>query len=209
MSARYPEKTIIGLTGNIAVGKSLVMAMLADLGAATVDADEVAHGVLLREGGAYKAVVAAFGTGILDVRGDIDRRALGAIVFNDDAALERLEAITHPVIRSEIDRRARAAAQDVVVIEAIKLLEGGLKDVVDAVWVVNASEERQLARLMAGRGLPADEAARRIALQNSQAEKLRQADVVIENDGDLAATRAQVERAWADLATEPQRHRGK
>ena len=209
MSARYPEKTIIGLTGNIAVGKSLVMAMLADLGAATIDADEVAHGVLLREGGAYKAVVAAFGVGILDAEGAINRRALGAIVFNDDAALKRLEAITHPVIRSEIDRRVRAAAAVVVVIEAIKLLEGGLKDVVDAVWVVNASEERQLARLMAGRGLPAGEAARRIALQNSQADKLRQADVVIENDGDLAATRAQVERAWGNLATEAQRHIGK
>ena len=210
MSARYPEKTIIGLTGNIAVGKSRVMAMLADLGAATIDADEVAHGVLLREGGAYKAVVAAFGVGHSGrAKATINRRALGAIVFNDDAALKRLEAITHPVIRSEIDRRVRAAEAVVVVIEAIKLLEGGLKDVVDAVWVVNASEERQLARLMAGRGLPADEAARRIALQNSQADKLRQADVVIENDGDLAATRAQVERAWADLATEPQRHRGK
>ena len=176
------------------------MAMLADLGAATVDADEVAHGVLLREGGAYKAVVAAFGVGILDAEGAINRRALGAIVFNDDAALKRLEAITHPVIRSEIDRRVRAAAAVVVVIEAIKLLEGGLKDVVDAVWVVNASEERQLARLIAGRGLPAGEAARRIALQNSQADKLRQADVVIENDGDLAATRAQVERAWAEFS---------
>ena len=139
-------------------------------------------------------------SGILDAEGAINRRALGAIVFNDDAALERLEALTHPVIRSEIDRRARASAAVVVVIEAIKLLEGGLKDVVDAVWVVNASEERQLARLMAGRGLPAGEAARRIALQNSQADKLRQADVVIENDGELAATRAQVERAWAEFS---------
>lgn len=196
MSGVYPGKTIIGVTGNIAVGKSLVMTMLAELGAATIDADKVAHQVLLQSGPAYAAVVAEFGTGILGEAGEIERVRLGGIVFNDPARLRQLESITHPAIRREIDRLIRAAEAEVVVIEAIKLLEGGLKDRVDAVWVVNASEARQIERLMARRGMSRDEAARRIGLQNSQADKLRRADAVIENDGDFEATRSQVARVW-------------
>ena len=184
------------------------MAMLGKLGAATIDADRVAHGVLLKAGGAYEAVVSAFGAGILGEDGEIKRAALGAIVFADDAALRRLEGITHPVIRREINRLLRAADEEVVVIEAIKLLEGELKRIVDAVWVVNARRDVQLARLVARRGLSEGEAARRIALQNSQAEKLRQADVIIENGGNVEATWAQVERAWRTLTTEAQRRRG-
>ncbi len=202
MSKAYPDKKIIGLTGNIAVGKSLVMALLAELGAATIDADEVAHQVLRKGGAAYAPAVEAFGTGILDADGEIERAALGAIVFADAAALRRLEAISHPAIRREIGRLVRDAQADVVVIEAIKLLEGELKDKVDAVWVVNAGEARQLQRLMRTRGMTREEAARRIALQNSQAEKVRQADAVIENEGHIEALRAQVARAWKDFTTE-------
>ena len=201
MSGAYKDKRIIGLTGNIAVGKSLVMALLAELGAAAIDADEEAHGVLLKGGAAYAPVLAAFGSGILGADGEIERGALGKIVFADEVQLRRLEAITHPAIRLEIARLIGAAEQDVIVIEAIKLLEGELKDKVDAVWVVNASEERQLERLMATRGMSREEAARRMAMQNSQADKLRQADVVIENDGDIEALRAQVARAWAGFTT--------
>ncbi|MYD08846.1 MAG: dephospho-CoA kinase [Chloroflexi bacterium] len=199
LSERYPDRIIIGLTGNIAVGKSLVLGLLAQLGAAVIDADEVAHQVLRRGGAAYAPVLAAFGHGILGADGEIARGKLGAIVFADPAQLRRLEAITHPAIRLEIDRRIRGAASSVVVIEAIKLLEGDLKNAVDAVWVVDAAPETQRRRLMAERGMSRVEAQRRIRVQNSQADKLRQADVVIANDGDLAATRAQVERAWAAL----------
>ena len=202
MSESYPNKTIIGLTGNIAVGKSLVLAQLADLGAATIDADAVAHAVMRAGGPAYAPVLEAFGDGILDPDGEIDRAALGAIVFADDAQLRRLEAISHPAIRREIARQIREAEADVVAIEAIKLLEGGLKQLVDAVWVVNAGAARQLERLLDRRGLTRAEARKRIALQNSQAEKLRQADVVIENDGDIQALRAQVTQAWAEFRAE-------
>ncbi len=202
MSEAYPDKTIIGLTGNIAVGKSLALAQLAALGAATIDADAVAHAVMRAGGPAYAPVLAAFGHGILGADGEIDRAALGAIVFADDAQLRRLEAISHPAIRQEIDRLIREAEADVVAIEAIKLLEGGLKNLVDAVWVVNASEARQLGRLLDQRGLTRAQAARRIALQNSQADKLRQAHVVIENEGDIEDLRAQVTRAWQKLTAE-------
>ena len=199
MSERYPDKTIIGVTGNIAVGKSLVLGLLAQLGAAVIDADQAAHQVLRRGGAAYEPVLAAFGRGILGADGQIARGKLGEIVFADPAQLRRLEAITHPAIRLQIDGRIRGAENEVVVIEAIKLLEGELKNAVDAVWVVDAAPATQLARLMDARGMPEAEAQRRIALQNSQADKLRQADVVIANDGDIAATRAQVTRAWAGL----------
>lgn len=199
MSERYPDKTVIGLTGNIAVGKSQALGMLAQLGAAVIDADQVAHEVLRRGGAAYETVLATFGCGILGADGEIARGKLGAIVFADRAQLRRLEAITHPAIRLEIDHRIRSDDNDVVVIEAIKLLEGDLKNAVDAVWVVDASPATQLRRLITERGMSRAEAQRRISGQNSQADKLRQADVVIANDGDLAATRAQVERAWAAL----------
>lgn len=200
MSKRYPEKYVIGLTGNIAVGKSLVLAILAELGAATIDADRVAHQVLRKGEAAYDKVVDAFGAGILGADGEIARAALGAIVFADPLKLKQLEAITHPAVRLRIDRMARAAAADVIVIEAIKLLEGDLKNAVDAVWVVNASPEAQLARLQSERGLPEPAARQRMAAQNSQADKLRKADVVIENDGAPEATRRQVRRHWEAIA---------
>ncbi|MCY3832126.1 MAG: dephospho-CoA kinase [Chloroflexi bacterium] len=201
MSGRYPGKYLIGLTGNIAVGKSLVLEMLAGLGAGAIDADQVAHQIMRRGEAAYDEIVPAFGAGILDDAGEIRRAALGKIVFADPARLQALEGITHPAIRARIDRLIRASASGVVVIEAIKLLEGALKDVVDSVWVVDASPATQRRRLMSERGLSKSEAERRIALQNSQADKLRQADVIIRNDGPIAETRAQVQRAWAEIAS--------
>ena len=199
MSERYPGKYLIGLTGNIAVGKSLVRETLAQLGAAAIDADQVAHQVIRKGGAAYDDIIAAFGAGILADDGEISRAALGGIVFADRAKLEQLEGITHPAIRRRIDQRIRATNARVVVIEAIKLLEGELKNAVDAVWVVDAAPSSQLQRLINERGMTEADAARRIALQNSQADKLRQADVIIRNDGDKADTRAQVGRAWLAL----------
>ena len=198
MSARYPDKYLIGLTGNIATGKSLVRTMLQELGAATIDADLVAHQVMLKGEAAYDHIVAAFGDSILDDDAQIVRAALGKIVFADAVLLRQLEAITHPAIRLRIDHLVRSSEAKVVVIEAIKLLEGDLKNAVDAVWVVNASPETQLGRLMTERGMSEAEASRRIALQNSQADKLRQADVIISNDGGLDDVRTQVERAWEE-----------
>ena len=199
MKERYPGKYLIGLTGNIAVGKSLVRQFLVDLGAAAIDADQVAHQVILPDGPAFDDVVAEFGEGIIDSDGEINRATLGNIVFADQAKLRKLEAITHPAIRARIDQLIRDAERQVVVIEAIKLLEGNLRQVVDAVWVVNAAPETQMQRLMSERGYSENLARQRIASQNKQEDKLRQADVIIENDGDMEETRKQVARAWVKL----------
>ncbi len=199
MSERYPDKYLIGLTGNIAVGKSVVRRMLGDLGAATIDADQVAHQVILRGTSTYEMIIAEFGEGILDDDGEIDRRALGKIVFADPARLRTLESITHPAVRRRIDQQIQDAEQKVVVIEAIKLLEGPLKNNVDAVWVVDASAESQKLRLINQRGYSDADAIQRITSQHEQADKLGQADVIIENDMDIDETRAQVLRHWAAL----------
>jgi len=199
LSAGYPDKYLIGLTGNIAVGKSLVRQFLVDLGAGAVDADQVAHQVILRGGPAFDAVVKKFGAGVIGADGEINRAALGKIVFANQAELQALEAITHPFIRERIHQLIRSAERRVVVIEAIKLLEGDLRQVVDAVWVVKAAPETRLKRLMSERGLSEDIARQRIASQNKQEDKLREADVIIENDGDVEETRQQARRHWRDI----------
>ena len=184
---RWPGKTVIGLTGNIAVGKSQVLGQLESLGAGVIDADRVAREVLEPGGAALAAVVAEFGEALLDGQGRLDRAALGRVVFSDAAALARLEALTHPVIRRRIDELVRSAPQPVLVIEAIKLLEGDLAEAVDAVWVVDAAPETQLARLTGQRGMSPADARQRLQAQNPQADKLARADLVIRNDGSLAA----------------------
>lgn len=199
---RWPGKTVIGLTGNIAVGKSQVLQQLRALGAGVVDADCVAHQVLQPDGAAFAAVVAAFGEALLDAQGRIDRTALGRIVFADAAALARLEALTHPAIRCRIDALVAAAGQRVVAIEAIKLLEGGLAEDVDAVWVVDAPRQTQLTRLTAQRGMSAATARQRVDAQRPQAQKLARADRVIHNDGTLAELQQQVRAAWDALGQE-------
>lgn len=199
LNATYPDKYLIGLTGNIATGKSLVGQFLVDLGAAVIDADQVAHQVILRGGPAFKSVVEEFGPGVIGADGEINRAALGKIVFANHADLRALEAITHPAIRERIHQLIRSAQRPVVVIEAIKLLEGELRHVVDAVWVVNAAPQTRLKRLMRERGLSEDIARQRIAAQNKQEDKLRQADVIIENDGDVEETRQQVRRHWREI----------
>ena len=199
MSRRYPNKYIIGLTGNIAVGKSLVLQMLRRLGADAIDADQVAHQTMMPDKPAWQAIVKTFGEDILDRDQQINRADLGKIVFADPAALKQLESITHPLIHQAIDRLIRASTKNIIVIEAIKLLEGRLKDAVDAVWVVDAAPQTQLHRLIASRNLSQTEAQQRIRAQNSQADKIRQANVVIRNDGDPADTLKQVQTHWTRI----------
>ena len=199
MSSRWLGKYVIGLTGNIAVGKSLVRQRLQELGAYAIDADRIAHQVMMPGGPAFQAILAAFGPQILGSDGQVDRAALGKIVFSDLAALKRLEAITHPVIHETIDRLVKHSEKEVAVIEAIKLLEGRLKDAVDAVWVVHAAPQTQHQRLISQRGLSPEEARQRIQAQNSQADKIRQADVVIHNDGDMVDTLKQVQAHWPPI----------
>ena len=213
---------LIGLTGNIACGKSSVLAMLAELGARVIDADRVTHALQQPGEPVYGAIVAEFGPGILAAPdGPIDRRALGAIVFADPEALRRLERIVHPAVHARIEAWLEQVAHNderrtindeesspahrssfivhpfkVAVIDAIKLLESGWKPLCDAIWVVTCTPEQQVARLVATRGLSAAEARARIAAQPPQADKVAQADVVIDNSGSLEETRRQVEAAW-------------
>ena len=193
---------LIGLTGNIACGKSVVVAMLRELGAQVIDADQVTHELQQPGQPVYQQIVAAFGAGILaGAGGPIDRRALGAIVFADAAALRRLEQIVHPAVRERLAAwlagvGQRPAGRQIAVIDAIKLLESGWRPLCDAIWVVTCAPEQQLARLVSTRGMSEAEARVRIAAQPPQHEKVAQADVVIDNSGALAATREQVHAAW-------------
>jgi dephospho-CoA kinase len=190
---------LIGLTGNIATGKSLVAHMLAELGARVIDADRIAHAVMEPGGPAYRPVVEAFGQGILAADGTVDRARLGAIVFRDPQALARLERAVHPATTAQVDRLIAATAEPVVVIEAIKLIEAGMHRHCDVLWVVTAPRELQIARLMATRGLSEAEAALRVEAQPPQAEKVALADLVIANDDSLEALRQKVEAAWAPI----------
>lgn len=193
---------VIGLTGNIATGKSTVAQMLAGLGAHVIDADEVAHEVMRPEGPAYRAVVEAFGSEILTEEGTIDRARLGSIVFRNPAALQRLEAAVHPATLAEVERRIAQATQPVVVVEAIKLIESGMHLRCDTLWVVSAPRALQIARLMSSRGLSEEEATVRIDAQPPQEEKAALADRVFINDGDLDHLRRQVEAAWSQIQQE-------
>ncbi len=197
---RWENKYVIGLTGNIAMGKSLVRRMLEHLGAYTIDADGLAHQAMAPGAPAYKPTVITFGAWILDAEKRIERSKLGAVAFAHPEALARLEAITHPIVGRAIDTLIKRAEQPIVVVEAIKLLEGSLADQVDAIWVVDASEEKQVERL-AKRGLSRLDALKRIRVQNPQADKLERADVVINNDGTPEEVWAQVRQAWANLRT--------
>ncbi len=190
----------IGLTGNIATGKSTALAFLADKGAHIADADKLAHRSMAPNGPAYEQVVAVFGPEIVDENGLIDRAKLGAIVFADAEALKRLEAIVHPATFELLRWDIMQSDADVIVIEAIKLLESGnLMSLSDEVWVVTSSPDTQLKRLVEERGMNEDEARRRMAAQSPQEEKVARADVVIANDGSLAEFYAQLEAAWAQV----------
>ncbi len=197
---------IVGLTGNIATGKSVVAAMLAELGARVIGADALAHQVMRAGSPVWQRVLDEFGRDVLRPDGEIDRTKLGAIVFSDSAALSRLEAIAHPAVIAESDRlleeaRARASSQSerthqVVVLEAIKLIESSMSSRCDEVWVVTAPHAQQVQRLTQRRGLSTAEAELRIGAQPPQAEKVARADVVIDNSGTLEQARAQVQKEW-------------
>lgn len=190
-------KYVIGLTGNIATGKTTVLGMLRELGAHVVDADAITRLVMQRGQRAYREIVAAFGPEILDPDGAIDRAALGRRVFSNPADLRRLEQIVHPATIERIAREIEHSDASVIVVEAIKLIESGIvARLCDTVWVVDAPLEQQLTRLMQERGMSRAEAEQRIRVQASQAEKVAFAHVVIHNEGSLEETRRQVLAAW-------------
>lgn len=198
-AASAPGKYVIGLTGNIATGKSEVLRMLRARGALGIDADAIVHAALAAGGQATAAVQAAFGSAYIKADGSVDRTMLGDVVFADPARLQQLEAIVQPVVRSEIALQMAAPTAAVVVIEAIKLLESPLAAQCSTIWVVASSHADQLARMQASRPLSTAQAQARVAAQAPQAQKLARANVVLNNNGTLAGLEAQVQAAWSKI----------
>ena len=198
--SNWPGKYAIGLTGNIATGKSVVRRMLEHLGAYTIDADALSHRVIAKGAPGYKPVLDKFGTWLLDEDGQINRSKLGRLVFADKQALGQLEAIIHPYVRQAVDLLARRATQNVVVVEAIKLLESPLRQYCDAIWVTDAPEEVQVERLMRKRSMSRDDALQRIRGQSAQMQKLAAASLIINNTGSYEDLWKQVSEAWKKIA---------
>lgn len=193
---------MIGLTGGIASGKSTVAALLRELGAEVIDADQLAREIVEPGCAALAEIVEAFGPAMLGPDGRLDRQRLGALVFADADKRARLNQITHPRIRAESMRRAGEAAErgcQVVVYEAALLVENGLHRQLDGLIVVAAALETQLARMRNRDGLAEPEARKRLAAQLPLEEKVRSADYVIDTNGPIEALRPQVERAWRDI----------
>jgi dephospho-CoA kinase len=198
MSA-WPGKFVIGLTGNIATGKSVVRKMLEHLGAYGIDADALGHRAMAKDAPAYQPVLNTFGKYILGADGQIDRARLGRLVFADPEALKALEVIVHPYVRQAVDLLIRRSTQKVIVVEAIKLLESPLRAGIDSLWVSYATPEVQVARLVKKRGMTVEMARQRVTVQFPQEEKIAAAHVVIHNNGSFEETWRQVTSAWKAL----------
>ena len=196
----WPGKYVIGLTGNIATGKSVVRRMLEHLGAYTIDADALAHRVIAKGAPGYQPVLDKFGTWLLESDGQINRSKLGRLVFADAQALAQLEDIIHPYVSQAVDLLARRATQSVVVIEAIKLLESELRNKCDGIWVTDAPQEVQVERLIRKRSLTREDALQRVHSQAAQKEKLAAAKVIISNTGSYDDLWKQVTEAWKKIA---------
>jgi len=198
--SKWPGKYIIGLTGNIATGKSVVRRMLEHLGAYTIDADALAHRAIAKGAPGYQPVVDLFGRWLLRPDGEIDRAKLAGLVFHDARALEQLEDFIHPLVGQATDIFIKRASQKVVAIEAIKLLESSLKTACDSIWVTYAPEEVQIERLIRKRGLTREQALERIHIQSPQSGKVAAAAVVIRNTGSYDDLWRQVTEAWKQVS---------
>lgn len=195
---------LVGLTGGIGSGKSAAASIFEELGAAVVDTDAIAHELTAPGGAAIESIRGAFGNDVIDARGALDRAAMRRKVFADPQAKARLETILHPMIRAEADRRSAASRAPYVVLVVPLLVEsGGYRSRVQRVVVVDCPEAVQVARVMSRSGLSAEEARAIMAAQVSREQRLAVADDVIENGGELAALRPQVEalhRRYLEMA---------
>jgi dephospho-CoA kinase len=190
---------VVGLTGPIGAGKTTVAAVLRELGARVLDADAIARDEQSRGTTGYSAIVQQFGTGVLGEDHEIDRQKLASIVFADPRRLQQLERIVHPrVIARILEARKMLPNDQILVVEAIKLIETSLRSVCDRIWVVIAPRQQLVERLGA-RGLSEAGVGARLATQASEEEFRRAADVVLENVGDRDALRAAVVAAWAEV----------
>jgi dephospho-CoA kinase len=196
---------ILGITGSIACGKSIVARLFGELGAAVVSADELARDVIAPGSPLLAELRERFGPVIVEPNGTVDRKALAAMIFSDHAARRDLNRIMHPAIAALAEARLKqlSRARSLVVYEAPLLFEAGAEGRVDAVLVVRIEPQRQLERLMARDGVSEAEARSRIAAQMPQDEKIARADFVIDNSGSLEGTQAQVRDLFACLRARP------
>jgi len=196
---------VIGLTGGIGSGKTTVSQFLAELGAATLDADEVGHETFKPDTEIWREVVAAFGRQVLTPDGNIDRKKLGEMVFGNAEALSRLNQIMHPrmydMVKAQLEEHRRQGTR-VVVLEAPLLLEADWTSLVDEIWVTVASESTVLKRLQEQKGLSGEEALARIRSQLSSEERVKHAKVVINTDCDLDELKSKVKELWQKLKLE-------
>ncbi len=210
---------VIGLTGNIGSGKSTVARRLASLGAKLIDADRAARQVVMPGAPALDEIIESFGPGILNHKGELDRKKMGELVFTDPKAREKLNKITHPriieAIRLEIATIKNAPRPHesygnvrVAVIDAPLLIETGLHHDADEIWVVKVNEAVQTERLAERDGLTPAEVQRRIAAQIPQEEKLKYARRVIDNSGTPRQTIKQVDKHWSEMLKEHFRETG-
>ena len=190
---------VIGLTGGIGTGKTHVSRLLEGLGAAVVNADLLGHEVYTPHSEGWHAVVNAFGDRVVADNGEIDRRALGGIVFSDPAQLERLNAIMHPRIYALAEQRLNALSQEgetTAVLEAALLIEAKWTPLVNEVWVTTSPEADIIARLRERNNMDEDAARSRINSQMPQAERVEHANVIIENNGTLEDLSSEVQNLW-------------
>jgi dephospho-CoA kinase len=187
-----------GLTGGLASGKSTIARIFASLGCITIDADQIVARLYQPGEAGHEALVRTYGTGILLPDGTIDRRKLADVAFATDESAKALNALIHPLVIAEQARMMEEVREGIVVVEATLLIESGGKDRYDRIVIVDVDPETQLARAMA-RGMSRDDAERRIAHQLPRAERLRYADYVIDNSGDLRAAEAETKRVFALL----------
>ncbi len=193
---------VIGVTGGIGSGKSTVTQFLSEMGAKVVDADKIGHQCYLPGTETFKDVVAAFGRDVVAKDGSIDRKKLGAIVFNDPNALTRLNKIMHPRMYKMMEdqiKEHRRNGEAVVIMEAAILFEAGWTPLVDEVWVTIASESTVVKRVKERTGLPEEQIRSRIRSQLSNEERTRKAKVVIHNDGGIEELRKKVADLWGRI----------
>ena len=191
---------VIGITGSFGTGKTTVAKFFAQRGAKVINADKLAHRIIKQGGAEYKKIVRLFGKGVLNRRGEIDRRKMARQVFGHRRALGELCKIIHPPVIKEIKRRiAQAKSPRWVVIDAPLLIEAGLASIVDKLIVVSANQANQIKRLKAKTGLSKKDILQRMKAQLPLEKKQQLADFTVNNNGSLIYTKKQVERIWQEV----------
>ena len=192
----------VGITGSFGTGKSTVAEFFAAYGAKIINADAINHALIRRGGACFKKIISRFGKEVL-TKGDLDRRKLAKIVFSNPRKLETLCRIVYPAIVREIKRRRshyrRTQKNSIIIIDAPLLIEAGLEAICDYVVVVKASPKQQIERLKARMDIEEKEIVKRIKAQMPLSEKLKAADIIIDNSGPLTQTKKEVKEIWQKL----------